>query len=341
MAHSTWLMAFCYNTSMHQETKLQDFQAKLQAIYPDTWEKVIQTHYTSKPKTFRINTLYANPAEVLVSLKEDGYDIIPLEEIPSAYICKGHIENKRLAESRVNFENKIYIQEASSMIPALILDPRPGENILDLCAAPGSKTSQIQVMTRNEANLVAIEKSRSRFFTMKKILEEQKIKHVRILLEDANRVPYNHPEFIGFFDKILLDAPCSTEGQLDLNNPMGLKLWSLKEASKIAKLQKGLINTAIKMLKKGGTLIYSTCTYSLEENEIVLDWALRKNEELRIKNVELKKVVTNKNEINIPNIQAGLTSWRDRQLNPEVKNSIRIIPNEIFTSFFLSKLQKN
>jgi len=310
-------------------SKEEEFLNKLKEIYQNNFEEFYLHHFKQVPKTFRINTLLSNATEVLASLQEEKYNISSTP-FNNAYICSSSQDNKKLSDSEMYLENKIYIQELSSMIPALILEPKKNENILDVCAAPGSKTTQMAAITNNGAHIVAVEKARTRFFKMKEIIEQQGAKNIRTILEDANYLPVKYPEFINYFDKILLDAPCSNEASIDLSHPSTLKYWSKSEARHISKLQKGLMNTALKMLKPGGILVYSTCTYSVEENELVLDWILNKRDDIKIEKFSL----------NLKNTIPGLIEWRDKKLNDQIKNAVRIIPDGNFKGFFVAKIIK-
>ncbi len=311
------------------DNKIEQFTEKIKQIYPNNWKEIIKTHYSIPPKIFRINTLLSTEKEVLDSLEQEGFEISKAD-IPNAYICLNNAEKHKISDSKVHLENKIYIQELSSMLPALALNLQKGDEVLDMCAAPGSKTTQLGIMTNNQINIVAVEKSTSRFFKMNEIIKKQGVKNVKTILTDANRLITQKREYFEHFDKIIVDVPCSNEGSLDLSHTSTLKFWSGKEAKRISKLQKGLLNNAVKMLKKGGTLIYSTCTYSVEENEIVLDWLLKRNVECRVLNIDLK----------LDNLVPALTEWRGKGLNPQIKNAVRVLPNGKFKGFFVAKLVK-
>ena len=309
--------------------KTEQFIEKIKSIYPSNWEEVIKTHYNLPPKTFRINTLLSSEKEVLDLLKEESFEIIKAD-IPNAYICLNSTEDHKISDSKVHLENKIYIQELSSMLPALALNPQKGDEILDMCAAPGSKTTQLGILTNNQVNIVAVEKSTSRFFKMNEIIKNQGVKNVKTILTDGNRLITQKREYFEHFDKVIVDVPCSNEGSLDLSHTSTLKFWSGKEAKRISKLQKGLLNNAVKMLKKGGTLIYSTCTYSVEENEIVLDWLLKRYSDIKIVKSDLK----------LDNLVPALTEWKEKKLNPQIKNAVRVLPDGKFKGFFIAKIVK-
>src|SRR5690606_28124276 len=303
--------------------KVDDFNEKLKEIYPNDFESIFKTHFLNKPKTFRVNSLKSKTQKVLGSLRAEGFEIGQCK-VPGAYTVTN---SKRLSESKEFEKGNIYIQGVSSMLAPIVLDPKPKEKILDLCAAPGSKTTQIAAMTNNEAEITAVEENRNRFFKLKDVINRQEAQ-VNCVLADGVKLPFKHPEFLNYFDKILVDAPCTSEAEMDLNDSKSLKFWRRNNAPKLSKLQKGLLNSGVKMLKPDGTLIYSTCTYSVEENELVLDWILKRYPNLKIEKIELQ----------INNIQPGRVEWKGKELNHQIKNSVRIIPNEYFNGFFIAKI---
>ena len=216
------------------------------------------------------------------------------------------------------------------MLPVVVLEPKPGEKILDMCASPGSKTSMIQSMTNNKGVVTAVEKSLGRFYKLKEIGTDQGCENVDFIHSDANYLIKRNPEFIDSFDKVLLDAPCSNEGGIVLSEPSTYKYWSVKEAKQISKLQKGLLNTASKLVKIGGEIIYSTCTFSVEENEEVLEWFLKRSDNFEIVPVKLP----------IKNTISGITTYKEKTFDSQVSKAIRVLPNECFKGFFLAKLKR-
>ena len=308
--------------------KEEEFINKIKDIYLDKSEEIIELQYKEPLKTFRVNTLKASKDTVLLRLKQEGFKIIS-SKLDNSFIVLPSENLKKISESNEYLANEIYIQELSSMLPVIALEAKENDNILDLCAAPGSKTTQLAVQMNNKINIVAVEKARNRFFKMREIIQNQGVENIKTILEDANYLPIKYKEFNKHFDKVLLDVPCSNEASIDLSHPSTLKYWSKNEAKHISKLQKGLINTAIKMLCPGGTLVYSTCTYSVEENELVLDWILSRNTSLKVEKINL----------NLKNIMPGIISWKGKPLNKQISNSIRVLPDGYFKGFFLAKIK--
>ncbi len=310
------------------EDKLQEFKNKLSEIYNSDFEKIFETHSFTKAKTFRINNLVdANQARALEMLSQEGIKY-KLTSVPDFYLVTE--EPIQLSRTEAFNKNLIYIQELSSSLPVLELDPKPSEKVLDMCASPGSKTSYIQSLTNNQAAVVAVEKSRNRFFKLKENLKENGVVNVNVFNIDANRLVFIKPEFNNYFDKVLVDVPCTTESKINLNEDDSLKEWKLSNAKDISKLQKGLLNSAFKMLKRNGTLVYSTCTYSIEENEEVVNWFLKKNANAKLMDIDLQ------NE----SMQEGKLNYKNKKFNTDILKSIRVLPNNEFTAFYLAKITK-
>jgi 16S rRNA (cytosine1407-C5)-methyltransferase len=224
-------------------------------------------------------------------------------------------------------EGRIYIQGLSSQLAAIILDPRPGETVLDLAAAPGGKTLHIAALMHNEGQLSAVEPVKHRFFKLKANLERGDASMVKTYLRDGREVGNKVPER---FDRVLLDAPCSSEARIRSGRPETWAHWSEKKIKEVARKQKRLLISAIRALKPGGTLLYSTCSFAPEENELVIQDALRRYPEMKVIPADIP----------VDNVQQGLSEWAGKSLNPEVKKCTRILPNQHMDGFFLCLLQK-
>ncbi len=274
------------NSENELQIKKEKFIEKLKTIYKEEVDEVIKSIEVEKPTVFRVNTLKAEPEKVLNKLNEAGFEILPALLNNSYYIKNSE---KRLSDTPEFKNGEIYIQRLSSMLPVFELDPKPGEKILDLCAAPGSKTSQIAEISNNQSKITAVENNRSRFFALQKNLENLGVKNVQLLMEDGSFIDRNHPQLLEYFDKVLIDAPCTNEGLICFCNPNSLKMWNKKNAIRLAKLQKRLLSAGLKMLRPGGSAVYSTCTFSVEENEEVVGWVLKNFPYISL--IEQKRVI--------------------------------------------------
>ena len=236
-----------------------DIHNLLKEYYNDNEINEIISGFSVKRKTtFRINNLKSNELEIENFLNSNNINFTKYNDIPYAYILN---DEYNIFNSSIYNEGKIYIQNLSSMLPVIYLDVKPNENILDMCAAPGSKTTQIQSVSHNTVNLTAVEMNKFRY---EKLIYNIKMQGANVLTinKDARLLDDNFK-----FDKILLDAPCSGSGILDITNDNYKKYFTKELIQKSIERQKVLIKKAIKLLKKGGTLVYSTCSILNSENE--------------------------------------------------------------------------
>ena len=173
-----------------------------------------------------------------------------------------------------------YLQEPSAMLPAYLLNPEPGDLVLDLCAAPGGKSMQASLLMQNEGLIIANDISKSRTFAIMENAERLGRGNLLITNNDFSLI---YDKFINTFDKIILDAPCSGSGMFRKENKMLLD-WYYQKVIKNAEIQKSLIMIAYQMLKPGGTMVYSTCSFSYEEDEEVIDYLI-KNTDATLKDI--------------------------------------------------------
>ncbi|MFH1325364.1 MAG: RsmB/NOP family class I SAM-dependent RNA methyltransferase [archaeon] len=222
-----------------------------------------------------------------------------------------------------------YIQELASMLPALVLKPKENEHVLDLCASPGSKTTQIAAMMNNSGTVIANEINFKRTKILSSNLERCGVSNTIITRKNGIDLCRKLKEKNFLFDKILVDAPCSGEGTVR-STPKTFLMWNIHAVKSLSKLQKKLLSSAIEILKTKGEIVYSTCTHSPEENEEVLDFILRE-----FSNIKIEK-------INLPvKCSPGILGWAGGNYNKEVENSCRIYPHISDTEgFFIAKLTK-
>lgn len=223
---------------------------------------------------------------------------------------------------------EIYLQNAASFIPPLLLDPQPTDKVLDMCAAPGGKASHLAAMTNNRAELWVNDNSRPRLAKMQANFERLGVTPHRTTLFAINRLARELPH--NYFDKILLDAPCSGEGMMRLDNPKDFTYWSVAQIKRLQAQQKQAIITAWQLLKPGGRLVYSTCTIAPEENEVVIDYLLRHQPEASLRPIALE----------LPNRIGALRAWNDRLFEHDLQNCLRLAPTRHIEAFFVAVLQK-
>ncbi|MDD4652223.1 MAG: RsmB/NOP family class I SAM-dependent RNA methyltransferase [Methanothrix sp.] len=211
----------------------------------------------------RINTLKIEPEKLLERLQEEGVVFRRFDWYPLGLKLDAESPGKLLE----NLLGQIHIQEELSMVPPLVLDPQPGECILDMCASPGSKTTQIAQMMENKGLVIANEPSLGRIAPLRSNCERLGVLNVAVTRYDGRRFPR------GSFDRVLVDAPCSSEGR-ERRGPGTLARCSRERSLGLKALQVGLLKSALRLVRPGGVVVYSTCTYAPEENELVVQEAL-------------------------------------------------------------------
>jgi len=303
----------------------QEFLHKLKKIYPKLYPNIVNTFLSKKNPTFRINYSKIDLHYLRKQLQEQRVKFKELSFPKGSFILRTPL--REFQRKKLYLEGFVYVQNLSSMIPVIMLSPKPGEEILDLCAAPGTKTTQI-ISLAPQAEVVAIEKIRTRYYKLLANLKTQGAESVKTLLLDSIWVRKKFPEH---FDKILADVPCSAEGRFFIGNPKTHKYWKQRKVKEMVHKQKKLLHSAFFALKEGGELVYSTCTFSPEENEGVIDWFINKFKD----KIELLPM-----DIPLSNAQQGLRRWKDKKFSDSLNLSRRIIPNDTMEGFFVAKLKK-
>ena len=305
------------------------FLEKLRRLVPmNQWDKISKSFNTEKPTTFRINTIKTNSHSIREKLESQGLKIENVSWAKDAFVLRKGLQ-KDLEKTDSYRKGDIYVQGLSSMIPPLVLNPAPGETVLDLTAAPGSKTTQMACLMNGLGQIVANDNNPIRVEKLKANVELQGATCVNV--PDASDGGLFWKNHLDEFDRVLLDAPCSSEGRFSLNEPATYGYWRNDTNRKMAKEQRRLFKSAFYSLKPGGTMVYSTCTFAPEENEMVLDWAKETyGDALEIQDIPLA----------LPSSMRALSSWGDLKFHPSVIKSLRVLPNTDLEGFFVAKLKK-
>lgn len=290
----------------------EDLQNKLNNQYKEELTtKIFEGFKNSRVVSLRINTIKTTKEQILKVLNDNN---ISFEEIPwydSALVVNTTEEN--LTKLDIYNNGEIYLQSLSSQLPPLFINPKENELILDMAAAPGGKTTEIAALSNNKAMITAIEKNKIRSERLQYNIDKQGAKKVSVLNTDAR----NLNEYF-MFDKILLDAPCSGSGTITNND---FTNFSDDLVSRSVNFQKSLITEAIKHLKVGGELIYSTCSILKEENESIIDYCLENN-----KNIEL--------------VPLDLTNYQKLPQLPTKEGTLCVCPTKYYEGFYVAKLKK-
>lgn len=305
-----------------------DFVARLRQLVPPHWLSTVEAAFKEPRVTaFRVNTLKADREAVQAALAAEGLHPQPVAWYADAYWVPPDMRAALLASTPYRMQ-WIYVQDLASMLPPLVLAPKPGARVLDLCAAPGSKTLQLACLMQGQGEIVATEIVRARFYQLRANVQAQGAPNVRLFRQDGTRVGRYRPEH---FDYVLVDAPCSSEGRFHLSHPKTFAYWSPRKIQEMARKQYRLLVSAVQSLRPGGVLVYATCTMAPEENEAVLDRLLHTfKEALTVEPITLP----------LSNQLPGLESWEGRCFHAELRHARRILPTTQMEGFFLCRLRK-
>lgn len=296
----------------------QDFVDNLYDLFsPLTVDRILTGMSGDRYTTLRVNTIKYDIQSLMRYLKEKNIKFDRVPWYKDALIIKNASE-KEIQRLDIFENGYIYLQSLSSMVPPLVLDPKSGERILDLTAAPGSKTTQIAALMDNNGYILANEIDKIRCERLKYNATQQGATIVEVSNDYGERIGSKFPES---FDKVLLDTPCSGEGRFLATDARTYRSWSKKTVTELAKLQKKLLKSAYNSLKLNGIMIYSTCTLNLEENEQIIEWAIQ---ELNLKLLPI--------DLELKEAEKGLTK--------DTKQAIKILPSKNMEGFFVAKLKK-
>ena len=276
-------------------------------------------------RSIRVNTLKISIEDLKKRIEKD-WELTQIPWCKEGFWIEHKGEEKRrdlgnLAEHALGY---IYVQEAASMIPPLVLDPQPGETVLDIAASPGSKTTQIAQYMKNKGILIANDYKFTRMTPLDLNVQRMGITNTMMTLMHGRR-------FKGFqFDRVLVDAPCSGTGTIR-KSLKTLLIWNPNMIRRLSATQKQLIETGFNNLKPGGTLVYSTCTLEPEEDEGVIDFLIEKYPNAKVEKIDL------------PGLKRSepITGFNGQKYNSEVKKCLRIWPQDNDTEgFFVAKIKK-
>ncbi|GAB6164849.1 RsmB/NOP family class I SAM-dependent RNA methyltransferase [Thermostilla marina] len=311
-----------------------EFIERLRRITGDDWPHVatwFTTPQASRPVGFRVNTLKARPEAVLRRLEAEGLHPEPLVGIPGGFVVPGE-QRERLTHSPCASQGEIYIQNPASMAAGLILASRPGEEILDLAAAPGGKTLHMAALMENRGRIAAVEPIRDRMYRLQANVRTAGATIVAFYRTDGRTVGRKTP---GRFDRVLLDAPCSSEARIHPDDPESYRRWSPRKLRECARKQKGLLQSACLAARVGGLILYGTCSFAPEENEAVVAHVLERwGDCLEVESIEPLPEAT------FPLRRGGLREWNDRTFPTAVGNAVRILPHGATHGFFWCLLRK-
>ncbi len=275
----------------------------------------------------RVHRLAVIPAEdILAELRAAMPALAPVSWCADAYLCAG--DTGCAAAIPLAERGLAYIQNASSLIPVVLLDPQPGELILDTAAAPGGKAFHIAARTDGKARLWLNDAIAPRAAKLRDLAELYRVSYDNLTSIPAQYLDKELPAET--FDRILLDVQCSGEGRIDLRRSDALRFWSEERIDRYKYQQTRMLEAAYRLLRPGGTMVYSTCTIAPEENEFPVSQILRRHGDLDVQSVGFDQ----------PNFRPGLTTWRSYRFAPALRRALRVFPTDQFEAFFAAKLVK-
>lgn len=285
------------------------------------FEAFLEALERPQPVTVRVNRLKATPDQVAEALRRRGFDVKPLGWNEWLLQVEGEGSVAKTVEHWLGW---FYVQEASAATAVIALDPQPGERILDLCASPGGKTTQMAELMRNTGLIVANDIAPKRLRALLANLSRMGVVNTIVTQWDGR----NYPDLGIAFDKALVDVPCSAEGRVR-ENPELQKGTDPNFVLSISGTQKGLLRRALELVRPGGIVVYATCTFAPEENEAVVAYALQ-------------RVPSELLPINLPIPHTpGLTEWQGRKFGEEMRKCVRIYPHHLDSGgMFLAKLRR-
>lgn len=278
-------------------------------------KEIIEGYQTKRKTTLRINTIKSNIEEIKKELEKEKIEYETIKWSKEALIIK-NADEKTIQEMEIYKNGKIYLQSLSSMLPPIILEPKEGTDILDMAAAPGGKTTQIAALTNNKAHITACEKNKIRAERLKYNVDKQGATCVFIMPKDSRFID----DFFSF-DQILLDAPCSGSGTLDYNDANVEKYFTEQLIERSSKTQKTLLSKAIKLLKPGHEMVYSTCSILDCENEDVVASVIKNG------NIEI--------------VPINFEGMEELPILPtKISGTLCVKPTELYEGFFVAKIRK-
>lgn len=281
--------------------------------------------------SFWLNRLVPpGPDDTAAALDAAGLERAPIPWCPGAFTLVPRPdggEKRALLATGLFQSGRLYIQNASSMVPVVALAAEPGQSVLDVCAAPGGKSALLACLLDNACELWLNDALAPRLVKLREVVATYGVRPAQI-----TDIPGQYVDkFIDrSFDRILLDAQCSGEGLIDLARRDGLRHWSEERIETYSRLQQRMLMAAFKRLAPGGVLVYSTCTYAPEENEHPVDHLLRHVPEAEIWPIDLA----------VEGGRPGLTRWGERRFHPDLEGALRVTPGAVHEGFFVCRIRR-
>lgn len=293
----------------------------------DDWDAFVDALQRPLPVSFWINTNKIPEQAFVDILQEERLKPTALPWYPNGYTLPSDSKLGGRWHYLLGFS---HIQEAVSLLPVMFLEPKPGERILDMCAAPGGKTAQIAMRMEGKGTLVANDANKGRLKAVRRHLSRLGLQNLAITKYDAS----NYPNAAGQFDRILADVPCSCQGTSRKKVKVASRSLEMEFLQKIRRTQIAILKRAVKLCRPGGRIVYSTCTYAPEENESVVNEILQSfgPEQVRVLPMDIEGF----------RMEEGITSWEGESFDDSLRHTRRVWPHHNDTGgFYVAVLEKS
>jgi len=287
----------------------------------EEWEAFLEANHTPEPVTLRARRPLIEPGDLTRRLAARGFQVVPVAGMEGFLRILDGPDS--VAQTLEHWMGLFHIQQAVMGLPSLALAPEPGERILDLCAAPGGKTTHLSELMEERGALVAVDPKEKRLRGLMANVFRLGCTNVLVIAADGRELPGQD-----LFDRVLVDVPCSAEGNYRRQEGT-LPPRSPGFQDYVTSLQDSLLRRAVELTRPGGVVVYSTCTFAPEENEAVVDRALR---ELP---VQIEPI-----ELPVPHAP-GLVEWEDTRFSPSLASAWRVYPHDLDSGgLFMARLRK-
>jgi NOL1/NOP2/sun family putative RNA methylase len=308
---------------LRKNVELSNF---LHNYYGEEYPKFVEVMGKRLRPSIRVNSLKIEREELRRRLISKGFKLVPVPFYEDGFVVEelpGEIGN-----TVEHFVGYYYVQGLSSMIPPVLLNPAPGEKVLDIASAPGSKATQMAQMMKNTGVIVANDIDVERIKALSNNIDRMGVLNTIVTLEQGYRFGQLYPDT---FDRVLIDAPCSALGTLNKNMEI-VKWWGREKIGRLMGAQKSLILSGFDALKPGGLMVYSTCTITPEENEYIVNYLLKERNNAEILDFQLPGVV----------FRSALIHWERFYFHPSIAKCKRIEThhNPDFEGFFIALVKK-
>jgi|SaaInlStandDraft_4_1057021.scaffolds.fasta_scaffold03526_8 tRNA (cytosine49-C5)-methyltransferase len=302
-----------------------EFEKRYKKLLGDRYDEYIKYSLSYLTRSIRINTIKSTIPKVKKALKKRGWILTQVPFCKEGFWVEHETGRLDIGNTLEHSLGYYYVQEAASMIPPIVLDPKPGELILDMCAAPGSKTTQIAQYMENKGLVIANDFTGIRLKPLGINVQRMGLTNVIITMMFGQWFAKKNI----MFDKILVDAPCSGTGTIR-KSLKTLRIWNPTMIERLAATQRKLIETGFTILKPGGTMVYSTCSTEPIENEATVSYLLNNYKKAKLLDIKL----------NIPKSKT-ISEFDGEKYNSEVKKTLRLWPQDNNTEgFYVAKIEK-